>query len=124
MLFDTDVVIEVQKGNDKAAELINKSEERYLSIYSYMELMQCAENKQPHRQVKNFLKEFAFTTLPITENIAHRASIYVEEYTLSNSIRAGYAIIAATAAQNNLLLCSGNKNYFSAIKEVQLTHFK
>ncbi len=84
----------------------------------------CAGNKQQHREVKNFLKEFAFTTLPITENIAHRAAIYVEEYTLSNSIRAGDAIVAATAAQNNLPLCSGNKKHFSAIKEVQLKHFK
>lgn len=124
MLFDTDILIEIQRENDKAAELINNSEERYLSIYSYMELMQCAQNKQQHREVKNFLKEFSFTTLPITENIAHRAAIYVEEYTLSHSIRAGDAIVAATAAQNNLVLCSGNKKHYSAIKEVQLKHFK
>ncbi len=44
MLFDTDVIIDIQKGVDSAAQLINKSIERYISIFSYMELMQCAEN--------------------------------------------------------------------------------
>jgi hypothetical protein len=124
MLFNTDVLNNVQKGIGTAAELINSAESRYISLYTYMELMQCAENKRHHRAVKDFLKAFSFITLPITENIAHRAAVYVEEYTLSNSIRAGDAIIAATAVENNLVLCSGNKRHFSAVKELQFKQMK
>ena len=123
MLFDTDVLIDVQKGLKKAAELINKTEERYISIYTYMELMQCAFDKQQHRVIKNFLNDLFFITLPITEDIAHRASIYVEEYTLSCSLRAGDAIVASTAIENNMVLCSSNKKHFSPIKELQFKHF-
>ena len=124
MLLDTDVLINVQKGVESAAELINTAERRYISLYTYMELMQCAENKLQHKKVKNFLKALSFTTLPITENIAHRAAIYVEEYTLSHSLRAGDAIVAATAVENDLVLCSGNKKHFSAVKELQFKQMK
>ncbi len=124
MLFDTDVIIDIQKGVDSAAQLINKSIERYISILSYMELMQCAENKQQHRYIKSFLHDFTFITLPITENIAHRASVYVEEYTLSSSLRAGDALIASTAVENNLILCSSNKKHFKIIKELQFKQYK
>lgn len=124
MLFDTDVIIDIQKGVDSAAQLINKNPERYISIFSYMELMQCAENKQQHRFIKSFLNEFSFITLPITENIVHRASVYVEEYTLLSSLRAGDALIASTAIENNLILCSSNKTHFNIIKELQFKHHK
>ena len=59
MIFDTDILIWVQRGNRKAAKLIDDVTERYLSIQSYMELLQCARNKEEHRYIKNFLKEFS-----------------------------------------------------------------
>jgi predicted nucleic acid-binding protein len=62
--------------------------------------------------------------LPITENIGHRASIYIEEYTLSSGIRSGDAIIAATAVENNLILASSNSKHFKVVKELQLKIFK
>jgi len=45
MMFDTDILIWVQRGNEKAAKLIEKNEVRFLSIQSYMELLQGAKNK-------------------------------------------------------------------------------
>lgn len=56
----------------------------------------------------------------MTENIGHRASIYVEEYTLSSGMRSGDAIIAATAVENNLVLVSSNVKHFKAVKDLQL----
>lgn len=44
MIFDTDILIWVQRGNGRAARLIEKDEEEYLSIQSYMELLQGAKN--------------------------------------------------------------------------------
>lgn len=124
MIFDTDIFIWVQRGNEKAAKLMEKTEERYLSIQTYMELLQCAENKTQHKYVKDFLASFGFNVLPLTENIGHRASIYVEEYTLSSNIRSGDAIIAATAIENNMMLSSSNVKHFRMIKELQLKVFK
>lgn len=124
MIFDTDIFIWAQRGNEKAAKIMERSEERYLSVQTYMELLQCAKDKKQHKHVKDFLTTFGFIVLPLTENIGHRASIYIEEYTLVSSIRAGDAIIAATAVENNLPLVSSNVKHFKMIKKLQLKGFK
>jgi len=123
MIFDTDIFIWVQRGHPKAAGLMEREEKRFLSIQTYMELLQCAKNKNQHRQIKDFLASFGFVVLPLTENIGHRASIYVEEYTLSSGMRAGDAIIAATAVENNLVLVSSNVKHFKAVKDLHLKQF-
>ncbi|MDI6687562.1 MAG: type II toxin-antitoxin system VapC family toxin [Desulfobacterales bacterium] len=124
MIFDTDIFIWIQRGNKKAAKLMEMSEERHLSVQTYMELLQCAKNKNQHKHIKDFLTAFDFIVLPLTENIGHRASIYVEEYTLASGLRSGDAIIAATAVENNLPLASSNVRHFKMIKDLQLKIFK
>jgi predicted nucleic acid-binding protein len=124
MIFDTDIFIWVQRANHKAAALIDSTRERYLSVQTYMELLQCAHDKQQHRSVKRFISQFGFTVLPLTENIGHRALVYVEEYGLSSGMRAGDAIIAATATENGLPLVSGNAKHFRPVKDLQLKIFK
>ena len=124
MIFDTDIFIWVQRGNKKAARLIDSCEDRYLSIQSYMELLQGAKNKAQHKNVQNFISEFGFSVLPLSENIGHRALIYVEEYAMSSSMRAGDAIIAATAMENNLPMASSNAKHFKAVKELDFRLFK
>jgi predicted nucleic acid-binding protein len=124
MIFDTDILIWVQRGNKKAAKIIEKDEDRYLSIQSYMELLQGAKNKTHHKYVKDFISDFAFSILPLTENIGHRVVIYLEEYTLSSNMRAGDAIMAATAVENNLPLVSSNAKHFKVVNELQLKVFR
>ena len=124
MLFDTDIFIWVQKGNLKAARLVDETEERFLSVYSYMELLQTAKNIRHHQYTTDFLSSFGFVVLPLTERIGHRALIYLEEYTLSHGLKAGDAIVAATAVENNLTLISSNAKHFQAIQELKLKIFK
>lgn len=124
MLFDTDMFIWVQRGQKKAAEIMDKAKERFLSVQTYMELLQGAKNKEHHRVIKDFLSSFGFKILPFTENIGHRASIYVEEYALSSNIRAGDAIVAATAVENNIPLVTSNAKHFRPIEELRLEIFK
>lgn len=124
MIFDTDILIWVQRGNFKAAEIIDNTDEKYISIQTYMELLQCAKNKKQHKEINTFLNQFGFITLPLNENIGHRALIYVEEYSLTCGMRAGDAIIAATAKENNLTLCSSNQKHFKVIKDLSFKNFK
>ncbi len=124
MIFDTDIFIWVQRGNQKASRLMEKAEYKYLSIQTYMELLQCSKNKTQHKYVKDFISSFNFMVLPLTENIGHRALIYIEEYTLSSGLRAGDAIIAATAIENNMTLVSSNAKHFRIIKDLKLKVFK
>ena len=100
------------------------SEERHLSVQTYMELLQCAESKNQHKYIRDFLTTFGFLVLPLTENTRHRASIYIEEYTLASGLRSGDAITAATAFENNLSLVSSNVKHFKMIKDLKLKGFK
>lgn len=76
MIFDTDIFIWVQRGNEKAARLMEKStSDRYLSIQTYMELLQGAKNKAQHKYVKDFITSFGFIVLPLSENIGHQFTL-------------------------------------------------
>ncbi len=123
MLFDTDVLIWLQRGNERAADLIEKTESRFISVQSYMELLRMAKDKRQHKLIKSFLGDFSFSVLPLTEKIGYRAAVYIEEYSLTSGLRAGDAIIAATAVENSLTLSSGDK-HMSAISELDLKHFR
>jgi predicted nucleic acid-binding protein len=124
MLFDTDVLIWVQRGNQQAAALVEREEERCISVLTYMELLQGAKDKRQHEYILDFFHEFSIRILPLSENIGHRAAIYVEEYSLSHGLRAGDAIIAATATENGLTLCTANIRHYKPIKELKLRGFK
>ncbi len=123
MIFDTDIIIWIQRGNKKAGELVDSDDDRCIAILSYMELIQNAQNKQQQIVIKNYIKEMAFTMLPLSENIGHRASIYIEEYSLSNGISADDALIAAIAIENNQTLVSGNSKQFKPIHELDFKRF-
>ncbi|MEZ5671061.1 MAG: PIN domain-containing protein [Thiotrichaceae bacterium] len=45
-----------------------------------------------------------------------RAS-YVEEFSLSHGVRAGDALIAATATEHKLILATANRKHFSPLQE-------
>jgi predicted nucleic acid-binding protein len=124
MIFDTDVFIWVQRGNRKAASLIDGEANRFLSVQTLMELLQCARNKEQQRTVKRFLADFGFTVLPLTENVGHRALVYVEEYGISSGMRAGDAIVAATAIENGMRLATANFKHFRPVRDLDLKIFK
>ena len=124
MLFDTDVLIWLFRGNEKAAELIESSPERSVSIVTYMELLQGARDKREATTIKKFLTGFAFRTLPLTENIGHRAAVYMEEYGLKAGMCLGDALVAATAVENGLSLCTANRKHYSAINDLDIKVFR
>lgn len=123
MLFDTDILIWIERGNLKAAKLLNNAEERKISIYTFMEIFQGARNKTEQKNIKDFIFDYQLEILPLSENIGHRAAIYIAEYAINNGLRAGDAIIAATATEHNLVLSTSNKKHFKLIKDLQIKVF-
>ena len=124
MMYDTDILIWIQRGNRKAARLVEKDQERALSIQSYMELLQGARDKAEQQVVKDFVYAFDFQILPLSENIGHRALVYVEEYALAAGMRSADALIAATAVERNLELVCSNTKHFKAVGELRLKAFR
>jgi hypothetical protein len=124
MLFDTDVLIWMLRGNLEAAKTIEKSQRRYVSIVTYMELLQGARDRQEVKTIKSFLTQCAFQMLPLTENIGHRAAIYMEEYGLKVAMCMADALLAATAVESQLVLCAGNRKHYGPIAELDLNVFR
>ncbi|GAB6057891.1 PIN domain-containing protein [Desulfonatronum parangueonense] len=124
MLFDTDVLIWVQRGNLGALELVENCKHPAISIYTYMELLQCARNKVQHGIIRAFIRDAGIRILPLNDAIGQRAAIYVERHGLADGLRAGDAIIAATAMEFGLVLCSANRKHFQAIPELDLRVFQ
>ena len=124
MLFDTDVLIWVFRGNAKAAKAVDDSPERVVSVVTYMELLQGARDKRELKAIKSFLTDLHFGMLPLTENIGHRASIYMEEYALGASLTMADALLAATAAEHDQTLLTGNDRHFRVIKDLEFKAFR
>ena len=123
MLFDTDVLIWVLRHNLKAARLVEAEEEKSLSVMSSMELLQGARNREEVKEIKQFISINSFQVLPLTENIGHRALVYIEEYSRHTQLEPADAIIAATAVENHLPLCTANAKHYRMIRDLDLKVF-
>ena len=124
MIFDTDVLIWVFRGHEGAARIIERTDDRRISLVTYAELIQGARSRQELREIKYFLNDHAFQTLPLSENIGHRASVYMEEYTLKSALFLADALIAATAVENHLTLCAANRKHYRVINELNMKTFR
>ena len=120
MLFDADVIIWDFRGNPNAADAITMDADRMMSVVTYMELLQGARDKQELRGIMELLTFGGFRIVPLSENIGHRASIYMEEYCLKSGLEMPDALVAATAVENGLHLCTTNWKHFSVISELQI----
>lgn len=124
MIFDTDVIIWCFRGNERAAAAIKEELEREISTVSLMELLQGARSKQEQKVIGKFLRDLSFSVIPLSENIGHRACIYVEEYCLKGGLQMADALIAATAVEHRKTLCSGNAKHYRVVSEIELKVFK
>lgn len=124
MLFDTDVLIWFLRGNQRAVALIDETDERCLSVVGFMELLQGARDKREVRAIKEFLVAQDFRMIPLSENIGHRASIYLEEFGLRSGMEMADALQAATAVEGMHLLCTANRRHYVVISELQLNVFQ
>ena len=65
MFFDTGVLIWYLRGSVEAAAAIDDASDRAISLVTLMELLQGANSKRESHQIKGFLKELCFETLPL-----------------------------------------------------------
>ncbi len=89
-----------------------------------MELLRGARNRQEFNSIRAFLSDSNFMTIPLAENISSRASIYVEEHCLKVDVGVADALIAATAVEYSLVLCTGNGKHYKLFGELMLKSFR
>lgn len=124
MLVDTDVLIWVLRGHDGAARAVERITDRALSVVTYMELLQGARGKREIKAIQTSLANLDFRTVPLTENIGHRASIYMEEYAPSAGLTLADALQAATAVETRMPLLTANRRHYRSIRELELKVFR
>ncbi len=124
MLFDTDVLIWYLRGHAKAATAIEGDPVPSISAISYMELVQGARDQRELKTLASFCAGLGMRILPLTENIGHRAIIYLEEHALKDGMSLAEALIAATAMERGLALCTGNGKHFRVIQDLTLDAFR
>jgi predicted nucleic acid-binding protein len=124
MIFDTDVLIWASRGNLRAASTIDAAAERALSIVSFMELLQGARSKLEARQIRESLLRLQFRILPLSEPVGAAAAALIEQHALSHGIQMADALIAATAIESGLPLCTANAKQFRAIRALSRVAFR
>lgn len=124
MLFDTDVIIWALRGNPKAAAALNRDHSLSLSVVSYMELLKGARDKSELLQIRKYLQELGFRFIPVTEPVSHRAMVYMEEHVLRSGLDLADALVAATATEHSLTLCTANNKHYRCIADLPLSVFR
>ena len=124
MLFDSDVIVWLLRENDAAATLVDRTEDLAISIITYMEILRGVRDRRDMRTTKDMLAEYEFDILPLTEGLGHLAADYVERHALSLRLAITDALIAATAVEHGLVLCTANVRHYRAIKDLEIHSFR
>ena len=124
MVIDTDVLIWYMKGNEKAYKIIENSEHFYISVVTYMALVQGMRNKNELNNLRSALHAWNTEVLYISEEISVKAMFYVEQHYLSHSIQLADALIGATAISHGLPILTGNDKHYKILKDIQIKKFR
>jgi predicted nucleic acid-binding protein len=124
MLVDTDVLIWYLKGNHSAQQEIDSLSGFFISVVTYIELLQELRNKRELVALRRSLRTWNTKVLYISEEISAKALFYVEQYYLSHAVQLADALIGATAVANGLELLSGNVKHYRILKDISLIEFK
>ena len=123
MIIDTDVLIWYMKGNEKAYKAIEMANNFFISVVTYMELVQGMRNKKELNSLRRSIHSWDAKVLYISEEISSKAMFYVEQHFLSHSLQLADALIGATAVAYGLPILTGNDKHYRTVKDIQITKF-
>ena len=119
IVLDTNILIEVLKGNDAIVNKLETSECRYcVSSITAMELYYGALNKAELYKLKKFIN--LFELFDVNQNISFIATELIFEYSKSHNLTIPDSLIAATAIHHNMQLHTLNVKDFVYIEELSL----
>ena len=124
MIIDTDVLIWYMKGNEKAYKAIEMADNFFISVVTYMELVQGMRNKKELNSLRKSIHSWDAKVLYISEEISSKAMFYVEQHFLSHSLQLADALIGATAVTYGLPILTGNDKHYRTVKDIQITKFR
>ena len=118
-LVDSDVLIDVYRGNIRAGEYIDTLPQRWaLSQVSALELIVGARNKEEVARTDKFLSDYVI--VPLQGSAGVRAYELLKKYAKSHALQVFDSLIAATAIEESLTLVTRNRKHFAMIEGLNL----
>jgi len=124
MIIDTDVLIWYMRGNEKADEIIENSHTFFISVVTYIELVQGMRNKKELNNLRKALHGWNAQILYLSEEISAKAMFLVEQHFLSHSLQLADALIGATAIANGFPILTANDKHYKIMKDIQIKKFR
>ena len=124
MIIDTDVFIWYMRGNKKAFHFIENTHSFFISVITYMELVQGMRNKNELNELRKALRLWNAKILYVTEDISTKAMFFIERHYLSHSLEIADALIGATAIVNAFPLVTGNDKHYRMISDLEIMKFR
>jgi len=120
VIFDTNILIELYRGNIKVKEEIEllNTNVFYISSITVAEFMVGAKDKADFKRIEKQLNKY--TTIPINTDISEIFTDLFKKLTLSHRPGIADTLIAATALYYHLPLYTHNKKHFQFIPGIQL----
>ena len=124
ILIDSDVLIWLTRGHEKARARLAAIDPWRISVVTYLELAQGCRNKAELDRLKRGLAARQTLVLPLTPAISDRCVSLIDEYALSHGIQMADALIAATALESGLTVLTGNTKHFVPIAGLEVESFE
>jgi predicted nucleic acid-binding protein len=120
VIFDTNILIELYRGNVKVKEEIELLDSNvfYISSITAAEFMVGAKDKADLKKIEKQLNKY--TTIPINTEISEIFIDLFKALTLSHRPGIADTLIAATALYYHIPLYTYNKKHFQFIPGIQL----
>ncbi len=119
ILLDTNILIEIFKGNEIIANKLDQLDESFIiSSITQMELYYGAFNKREMQLLDKFLNSFLI--IQIDNEISVNAVNLIKKYSKSHNLNIPDALIASTALVKNVSLFTLNVRDFKYIENLKL----
>lgn len=120
ILCDTNIFIEIYKGNDLIIDVFKKIGQDNVAIsdVSCAELLYGARNKNELKLIKKDLDKLI--VLPISSTISTHAVKLIEKFSLSHNLNLPDALIASTVIVHNIELYTLNLKDFRFLNDISL----
>ena len=124
IIVDSDILIDLSRGNEKAVSWIKKyenGEKLIISVVTEIELIFGSRDKAHLKTIKSFLSNFE--VIQLREMISLAAAQLVEKFCLSHRLHLPDALIAATALELDCELATINRKDFRFIEGLRLVDY-
>jgi len=121
VVLDTNILIEILKGNEKIISFLDNFDNFYISAVSKMELFYGALNKRELISLNKFLN--SFDIIEINKEISVKATELIFVYAKSHNLTIPDALIASTSICSKIPLFTLNLKDFRYIEGIKLVNF-